>query len=568
MFICLMVLVLMITLIPNQIILADQTPKNVRVLLTAFQSSNSLKIEVYGNYALDDKISFQRGSELTVYLLNGQLMLHYEGMSYSAGSSFKLVRHHEEQNRQNGLRIQGENSLYTGDLQISVKDNKFYPVLNIPIEEYLQGVVPYEMADDFPLEALKAQAISARTYTLAHLKPDKDYDLVDNTNDQVFRGIKADKENAIKAVKETAGIVCMYKDKLAVCLYTASNGGITESAYNAWGREQIPYLIIQEDQYDRENPMSIVKKARINKSLDGKTNAQTELLKPFLMEKVQALLQNHYQDMSQITATLIELRNVTPHTTKYGGDKGVMKFLKFDLMIEVSEPAHMQEDTEINLSGSEDNAAYQVETITQTGNLVTTKKQIAVDCPIFPELEQLLSLSINRNENEIVSVKEEETSFVIQFARYGHGVGMSQRGAEWMAKKYHWDYQQILRFYYPGTTLKTLDLTPNSLPTLDILYMTTPGPLPTATPRPTLMPQTETAKEGQRIVFVTGVAKDSSLNLREKPDLLSEIITRLYYGQELLVLKELEDGWLQVQTDSVSGFVRSEFVSEQQSITP
>ena len=82
------------------------------------------------------------------------------------------------------------------------------------------------------------------------------------------------------------------------------------------------------------------------------------------------------------------------------------------------------------------------------------------------------------------------------------------------------------------------------------------------------MPQTETAKEGQKIVFVTGVAKDSSLNLREKPDLLSEIITRLYYGQELLVLKELEDGWLQVQTDSVSGFVRSEFVSEQQSITP
>ena len=225
MFICLMVLVLMITLIPNQIILADQTPKNVRVLLTAFQSSNSLKIEVYGNYALDDKISFQRGSELTVYLLNGQLMLHYEGMSYSAGSCFKLVRHYEEQNRQNGRRSQGENSLYTGDLQISVKDNKFYPVLNIPIEEYLQGVVPMKWPMISRLKRSKPRQFP-RAPTLAHLKPDKDYDLVDNTNDQVFRGIKADKENAIKAVKETAGIVCMYKDKLAVCLYTASNGGL------------------------------------------------------------------------------------------------------------------------------------------------------------------------------------------------------------------------------------------------------------------------------------------------------------------------------------------------------
>ena len=111
---------------------------------------------------------------------------------------------------------------------------------------------------------------------------------------------------------------------------------------------------------------------------------------------------------------------------------------------------------------------------------------------------------------------------MIQFARYGHGVGMSQRGAEWMAKKYHWDYQQILRFYYPGTTLKTLDLTPNSLPTLDILYMTTPGPLPTATPRPTLMPQTETAKKGKKL-YSSPVWQRFFLNLREKPDLLSEL---------------------------------------------
>lgn len=561
--VCLMVLIIMLLLLPFPKMAADQNPTTVRVLLTTLQSSNTLQIDIFGNYTLNDKISFQRGSQLKVYPLKGQLMIHYEGMSYAAGSRFQLVRHYTDPGMENGLRLQNEHSLYTGDLDISINDNQFVPVLTIPIEEYLQGVVPYEMADDFPLEALNAQAISARTYTLKHLKPDKNYDLVDNTNDQVFRGIKGDKKNAIKAVKETAGIVCMYNGKLAVCLYTASNGGYTESSLNAWGREQIPYLMIQKDQYDLENPMSIVKKARISKSLNTKLNAETERLKPYLIEKVNMRLAETYKDMSQIGAELLEIVQITPHTSKYGGEVGVMRFLKFDLKIKLSKPSTMQEDTEVKLSGeASDGTAYQSETVSQTLNYVTSEQLISIDCPVFPDIEQMLSLSINRNENEIVSVIEEEAFFAIQFARYGHGVGMSQRGAEWMAKKYNWNYPQILRFYYPGTNLVTLDLTPKPLKPLDILYMTTPGPVPTPTLKPTLMPQTQTASEGQKIVFVTGVSKDSSLNLRSKPGLLSEIIVRLYYGQELLVLKELEDGWLQVQTDSVSGYVRSEFVSE------
>ncbi|NLE26229.1 MAG: SH3 domain-containing protein, partial [Clostridiaceae bacterium] len=66
----------------------------------------------------------------------------------------------------------------------------------------------------------------------------------------------------------------------------------------------------------------------------------------------------------------------------------------------------------------------------------------------------------------------------------------------------------------------------------------------------------------QRIVYVTGIDATSSLNLRELPDYLSEILTRLYYGQELLVLQTLENGWLQVKTDVMSGYVRQEFVCE------
>lgn len=540
---------------------AEPPGADVRILLTAFQQTNSLKVAVYGNYSLDNRLSFQRGSVLEIFLIHGQLMLHYEGMSYSAGKNLKLIRHAAAVDEENGLRLQDDFSLYTGDLSISVKDQHLFPVLTVPIEEYLYGVVPYEMADEFPMEALKAQAIAARTYTIANLKPDEDYDLVDNTNDQVYRGLNIGKKNAIQAVTETKGVVCTYQGQMAVCLYTASNGGFTESAYNAWGREKIPYLIIQEDRYDVENPLSIVRKAKISKVIKPDATRETELLTDYLRKKVASLLLEDQQNMENSTFEIKEIRAIKPHTSKYDGAEGVMKTLRFDLLVDVTAPSLETEDTEINLTNASEDTSYQVEKIILPGSMTTRSKEISVDCPVFPDIEQLLSLSINRYENEIVSIAEERDAFSIQFARYGHGVGMSQRGAEWMAKQYGWSFQQILRFYYPGTELKTLQLKPRDLAPLDVLYLTTPGPSPSPTPRPTLMPQSRTPAPNQRIVYVTGVSKDSSLNLRTQPDLLSDILARLYYGQELLVLDELDDGWLQVQTDDAEGFVRSEYVS-------
>lgn len=539
---------------------------DVRILLTDLQKSNILKIQVSGNYSLDQRISFQRGSKLEVYAVDGQLVLHYEAMAYSAGNELKLIRHWAPEGAENGLRLQENYSLYTGDLTISIKDNALYPVLTLPIEEYLQGVVPYEMADDFPIEALKAQAIAARTYTLSNLKPEKAYDLVDNTNDQVYRGLNKDKKNAAQAVRETAGTVCTYGGKLAACLYTASNGGVTESAYNAWGREQIPYLGVQPDPYDAQNPLSIVKKARISKQLQKESNNETALLKDYLEKKLAADLSQRYTSLNEISFEIKEINSIAPHTTKHGGEIGVMRYLRFDVSYEITAPVSGQQDTEVSMTGTENDNEYQVETVLQH-NKTTSIQEISLDCPIFPDMEQLLGLSINRNENEIVSIVEDDNQLMIQFTRYGHGVGMSQRGAEWMAKEHRWDYRQILQFYYPGTALKNLASTPRALQPLDVRYITTPGPLPSPSLRPTIMPQSKTPGPEQSLVYVTGVAKDSSLNLRSKPDLLSDIITRLYYGQELLVLKELDDGWLQVQTDVVTGFVRSEYVSASPSQT-
>lgn len=535
----------------------------VRVLLESLKLADRMSVGVYGSYLLDNRLGFQRGSLMEVSLRSGVLWVHYEGAAYRAGERLSLVRHQAENPQlENGLRLQGGLSLYTGSLAVTVLDGRLRAVMEIPLEEYLKGVVPYEMADDFPLEALKAQAIAARTYALANLKQDADYDVVDGTNDQVYRGLDATKTNAIRAVSDTAGLVCTYQGKLAQCFYTASNGGLTESALNAWGRERIDYLQIQEDKYDLENPQSVVRSAAIPKSISpGGANLNPQLYAR-LMEGLAARLAERGYRSEAGTYTLDGVRGILPHTTRFGGEQGVLRWVRFDLSASASAPVNDQNDAEVSFQQAPQTPEPALQPESKWGPMLPLGQIVSVDLPVFPDVEQMLSLSINLNQNELVRVVESENEFKILFSRYGHGVGLSQRGAEWMAKTYSWDARQIMRFYYPNTELVQRDTAYTLPPPIPGDFLATPGPIPTPTPRPTLMPLSTKPGIAVRTVRVSGISAGSSLNLRARPDLASDIIMRLQYGQEMEVVKELADGWLEVRTDVVQGYVRSEFVTE------
>ena len=531
----------------------------VRIMLSNLALQDSLKIGVFGNYSIGNHISFQRGLELLVRLSPQGLVLFYEGMSYYPGNHIELKRHQAEAGLENGLRLQGGLNLYTGDLRISIREQKLEAILAAPVEEYLMGVVPYEMSDDFPLEALKAQAIAARTYTLRNLKPGERYDMSDTTSDQVYYGLNPEKHNAIRAVRETDGIACFYDNQLAQCYYTASNGGFTESALNAWGRENIPYLGIVEDRYDLENPQSQARQARLPVQITDQTAqippALMNLLLPALQSRMQAL--GYSPDITHIRIEGIE--NIVPHTTRFGGENGVMKFLRFDL--KVSGRSLETEDQEVYFPMAGSTSAPAAQGATALSEIRLLPQTISLDCALFPDVEQALNLSINRNPNELVRVEKSDNEILVSFTRYGHGVGLSQRGAEWMAATYGWDFEKILRFYYPGTQLKRVDTSYGLPPPIGNAYLTTPGPIPTATPRPTLMPVDRSKAAGKPIARVTKIPVNSSLNLRAQANLNSEVLMRLYYNQELIVLSQSEDGWLWVETDVIQGYVREEFVS-------
>ena len=130
---------------------------------------------------------------------------------------------------------------YRGKLMIKNIGGKLTVINDIDLEDYIKGVVPSEMPSSWEFEALKAQAIAARSYALANLGKQAKfgYDLKDNTEDQAYGGASSETNVTNKAVDETHGLVLTYDMKIISAYYSASAGGMTSTS--AWGG-YVPYL--------------------------------------------------------------------------------------------------------------------------------------------------------------------------------------------------------------------------------------------------------------------------------------------------------------------------------------
>ncbi len=547
-------ILLLLCLVPVSAFSAAKQDDRIRVLLTRFSSLSELSVNISGSYSCGD-MYFQRG--MTVNLAPGaakdQLILIYEGLALVHKGALTFTRHQAD--GENGLRFQGSMSLYHGDLTVRNQNGQLRLILSVPLEEYLLGVLPWEMSSAFPLEALKAQAVAARTYALTRRNSAQDYDMTDNTNDQVYAGVPDNADIIRRAVAETAGICVYYQDQLATCYYTASNGGRTETAERVWGKSSSPtgHTVAKADPYDLDNDESVVRQAEIPKDL---TEDDLPALQALLAEKAAPVLkQLGYSDAPED----IRIREITDITANEKDH--VAESLTFSLRVAGVRTTDWDEEETSFLTGDVLDIPVQPAASTAEKQFYSLSNPISVTVPIFPELEAALELSINRTPNEVWTVRSLKNSFVIEARRFGHGVGLSQRGAQRMAAAFGWNYKQILHFYYSGVTLKQTGLTAfTPAPKVDFDYDATPGPRPTPTPRPTLMPVSLKPGSKETLVVVDGVAEDSSLNLRAAPDTASDIITRLYYGQQLAVI-EAADGWLHVRTDVLEGYVMEKFVS-------
>ena len=143
---------------------------------------------------------------------------------------------------------------YRGQLQVNAALTSLQLVNSVGLEPYLYGVVPREVPYLWPAEALKAQAVVARSYALAVRKTGA-YDVYADTRSQVYGGVAAEKPSTNAAVDATAGQVLLFEGKVATTFFFSTSGGRTASIEDVWTRgEAVPYLVGVPDPYDTASP--------------------------------------------------------------------------------------------------------------------------------------------------------------------------------------------------------------------------------------------------------------------------------------------------------------------------
>jgi stage II sporulation protein D len=145
------------------------------------------------------------------------------------------------------------NKPYRGRLVVRSDGKKLQVVDVLGLEAYLKGVVASEMPSAWSAEALKAQAVAARSYALANVAAGREFDLYGDTRSQVYGGIAAESPTTSQAVDATKGQVVLYAGKVASTMFFSTSGGRTVSAGEVTGRT-VPYLVSVADPYDSASP--------------------------------------------------------------------------------------------------------------------------------------------------------------------------------------------------------------------------------------------------------------------------------------------------------------------------
>jgi stage II sporulation protein D len=144
---------------------------------------------------------------------------------------------------------------YRGNLVVSASGGSVRVVNHVGLEAYLFGVVPGEMPFYWVPEALKAQAVAARTYALAGRKSGGDFDLYPDVRSQVYGGVSSERATTTAAVQATAGEVVLYRGRIVTTYFFSTSGGKTANVNDVWpGSGRVPYLVSVPDPYDAASP--------------------------------------------------------------------------------------------------------------------------------------------------------------------------------------------------------------------------------------------------------------------------------------------------------------------------
>ena len=375
------------------------------------------------------------------------------GITVTETGSGEVLFRYSESGYCFGVRPMGRNTetwckgyRYPGGFEYRRNDNGTLTVINvIDIEDYVKGVLPYEMDKDWPLAALEAQAVCARTYAAKTRHPSLGFDVCAGTDCQVYYGRNRASELTDTAVENTAGEMLYYQGTLAdTVVYCASNGGATEDAANVWN-SSIPYLVGKRDPYESQTSIPNYRWT-VTYTADELTWILDQ--KGYDIGTVKDVYVAEFTPMGNVGRVTFEgsrgsvtMKGETCRTVFYSSTYGKsVKSQRFTINGEGASSGGIicVNDADTRLASLEGVSVL-------SGSGKTTKLTGSASV-----LSASGTYSVGGGSTHTTSA---DGVFTITGSGSGHNLGMSQYGAKAMAEM-GYTYEEILEFYYTGITIQ------------------------------------------------------------------------------------------------------------------
>lgn len=321
---------------------------------------------------------------------------------------------------------------YRGYLEIRRYTGSDLTLINIvDLEQYLYGVVPAEIESDAPLEAVKAQAVAARTFALKNLGKNSKwgFDLTDSTSDQVYKGYDGERAYSNQAVDETKGKKMLYNGVPASVFYFASSGGMTASAKDVWGSD-VPYLVSVSDPYESE----IASRAVWEKTLTAEQIKKTLFISDVEIGDILSVSAEEYTSSGRVNA--LRITGTEGSITYYGTDTRTLFGLN-------SQKYSIQSAGNVVVKAADGS----LKTLALDGRTVVSAAGTGVLSA------KSTTLAAVGSGNFVGKINMSSNTYILNGRGWGHGVGMSQEGAKGFARQ-GYTYDQILKHYFTGITVE------------------------------------------------------------------------------------------------------------------
>ena len=300
-------------------------------------------------------------------------------------------------------RLQVNKRRYRGIMKVVPNGHNIQLINIVYMEDYLKGVVPPEIGDrtDKEIEAVKAQAVAARTYAMSHLQQygDQPYDVKSSIIDQLYEGVECENRLVDRAIDATSGQVIMYEDKMIDAYYHSTCGGMTDDIVDVWDRNNVPYLKPVKD-----DACSWSKYYRWQES--------------FTEEQLRGRIEQY---LSRDRGKDIRIGTITGVTVGERTPGGRVRTLE-------------------------------IKTVNDSYRFYKDRIRWVIGRASNPDL-------ILPSDNFSVDLKRDGQGriqrVVFNGAGYGHGVGMCQCGAIGHARE-GWAFDRILKYFYTGVDIKKL----------------------------------------------------------------------------------------------------------------